>query len=186
MKEKEKKQAEFSVEEMAENLAEEISEEAQELVKESLAEDVDSAADLEEALNSKLRLQADFENFKRRSRLDMENMAKYGAEKLILDLLPVLDAFDRALKANVEGDQAGFLAGFTMIRAQFIEALKKHRIEIIESVGNPFDPNFHDAVMQQPVEDAEQDGVIIQELQIGYSLNGKVIRPAMVVVGKHN
>ena len=89
MKEKVKKQAEFSVEEMAENLAEEIAEEAQELVKESLAEDVDSAADLEEALNSKLRLQADFENFKRRSRLDMENMAKYGAEKLILDLLDV-------------------------------------------------------------------------------------------------
>lgn len=186
MREKKEKQDDYSIEEMADDLATEITEEAEGLMQEPCGEENNTSSELEEAINCKLRLQADFENFKRRSKLDLESMAKYGAEKLVLDLLPVLDAFDRALKVNPTGDQVGYLEGFTMIRMQLLEALKKHRVEIIVSVGNLFDPNFHDAVMLQPVENMEEDGIIIQELQVGYILNGKVIRHAMVVVGKYN
>ena len=137
-------------------------------------------AELAEKENRYLRLQADFENFRRRTRQEKEELAAVVTQNLLKDLLPFLDNFERALAA--EGtDEGGLRAGVEMMYKQLVEALKKEGLEYIETKGKPFDPNFHQAVMR--VEDAEkEDGTIVAELQKGYMVKGRVIRPSMVQV----
>ena len=127
-----------------------------------------------------MRLQADFENFRRRTRQEKEELAAVVTQNLLKDLLPFLDNFERALAA--EGtDEGGLRAGVEMMYKQLVEALKKEGLEYIETKDKPFDPNFHQAVML--VEDAEkEDGTIVAELQKGYMVKGRVIRPSMVQV----
>ena len=137
-------------------------------------------AELAEKENRYLRLQADFENFRRRTRQEKEELAAVVTQNLLKDLLPFLDNFERALAA--EGtDEGGLRAGVEMMYKQLVEALKKEGLEYIETKDKPFDPNFHQAVMR--VEDAEkEDGTIVAELQKGYMVKGRVIRPSMVQV----
>ena len=136
-------------------------------------------AELAEKENRYLRLQADFENFRRRTRQEKEELAAVVTQNLLKDLLPFLDNFERALAA--EGDEGGLRAGVEMMYKQLVEALKKEGLETIETKDKPFDPNFHQAVMR--VEDAEkEDGTIVAELQKGYMVKGRVIRPSMVQV----
>ena len=136
--------------------------------------------ELAEKENRYLRLQADFENFRRRTRQEKEELAAVVTQNLLKDLLPFLDNFERALAA--EGtDEGGLRAGVEMMYKQLVEALKKEGLEYIETKSKPFDPNFHQAVMR--VEDAEkEDGTIVAELQKGYMVKGRVIRPSMVQV----
>ena len=134
-------------------------------------------AELAEKENRYLRLQADFENFRRRTRQEKEELAAVVTQNLLKDLLPFLDNFERALAAG-GNDEGGLRAGVEMMYKQLVEALKK---EYIETKDKPFDPNFHQAVMR--VEDAEkEDGTIVAELQKGYMVKGRVIRPSMVQV----
>ena len=137
-------------------------------------------AELLEKENRYLRLQADFENFRRRTRQEKEELSALVTQNLLKDLLPFLDNFERALAA--EGNEEGGLrAGVEMMYKQLVEALKKEGLEYIETKDKPFDPNFHQAVMR--VEDAEkEDGTIVAELQKGYMAKGRVIRPSMVQV----
>ena len=137
-------------------------------------------AELTEKENRYLRLQADFENFRRRTRQEKEELAAVVTQNLLKDLLPFLDNFGRALAA--EGtDEGGLRAGVEMMYKQLVEALKKEGLEYIETKDKPFDPNFHQAVMR--VEDSEkEDGTIVAELQKGYMVKGRVIRPSMVQV----
>lgn len=137
-------------------------------------------AELAEKENRYLRLQADFENFRRRTRQEKEELAAVVTQNLLKDLLPFLDNFERALAA--EGtDEGGLRAGVEMMYKQLVEALKKEGLEYIETKDKPFDPNFHQAVMR--VEDSEkEDGTIVAELQKGYMVKGRVIRPSMVQV----
>lgn len=133
-------------------------------------------------LNNKLtRLQADFQNFKRRTEKDRENSISYGIEAIILDLLPVIDNFQRAMAAQEEKED-NFYKGISMIEKQFIEVLERNSVREIEALGKEFDPNLHHAV--SAVESEEEQGTVIEVLQKGYTLKDKVIRPSMVVVAK--
>lgn len=133
-----------------------------------------------------LRLQADFENYKRRVRQEMDQMSCYGKEQVILDILPVMDNFARALGFESDNQELiRFREGMEMIHRQLSDALKKHGLMPIDAVGTPFDPNCHEAIMQVDASCAEEDNLVLDDLQQGYTLNDKVIRPSMVKVGKY-
>lgn len=139
---------------------------------------------LQEMEQRYLRLYADFDNFRRRTRLEFEAAEKYRAQSLVTDLLPALDNFERALKVEVEDEKAkSILQGMEMVYRSLLEALKKEGVEAIESVGKPFDPHLHQAVMQ--VEDSNYEpNTVVEEFQKGYKLKDRVIRPAMVKVSQ--
>ncbi|TDL77243.1 nucleotide exchange factor GrpE [Rhodococcus qingshengii] len=153
--------------------------------------DVDYAAEiqnltskLEEADNRYLRLQADFDNFRRRTRLDIEAGEKYKAQKLVTELLPALDNFERALQIEADNEQSrSLLQGMEMVYRSLIDALKKEGVEPIEAVGKEFDPNFHQAVMQGEDENFGSN-IVSAEFQKGYMLKDRVIRPSMVQVNQ--
>ncbi len=139
---------------------------------------------LEEAESRILRLQADFENARRRARLDLEATEKYKAQSLINSLLPAIDNFERALKLEADNEQAkSLLQGMDMVYRSIIEALKAEGAEQIDAVGKEFDPHMHQAVMQ--VQDENHDSnIVVEELQKGYILKDRVIRPSMVKVNQ--
>lgn len=126
------------------------------------------------------RLSADFENFRRRSVKEKSEVGDVVTQNILRDMLPLLDNFERAMSADA-GDGEGFRKGMEMIFGQFKETLQKQGLEVIDTAGAKFDPNFHQAVMR--VEDAEsEDDTIKQELAKGYIVKGRVIRPSMVQV----
>ena len=131
-----------------------------------------------------LRLRADYDNLARRSRLDREAAEKYRAQSLLTDLLPVIDNLDRALlaEANVE-EPSPLYKGVEMVYRQLIDATAREGLELIECVGQPFDPNVHQAVMQES-DSEQQPGVVLKELQKGYKLKDRVLRPSMVSVNE--
>lgn len=136
---------------------------------------------LDESTERLKRLQADFDNFRRRTRQEKEELSNIVAQSLILELLPVLDNFERAMAAGNAQDAAGIRSGVEMIYRQFSNALEKNGLIPIQAEGEAFNPERHEAVMR--VEDSEkEEGTIIEELQKGYLVRGKVIRPSMVKV----
>jgi molecular chaperone GrpE len=147
------------------------------------AEDEKIKSELEEMKNSKLRLQADFENYKRRVEKEKQSLISYAVEDMMCELLPVIDNFDRALEINDTENFKGFYDGVEMIKKQLLDALKKQGLEEIEAEGKPFDPNYHNAVLQQESEEYDSE-TVIQVYQKGYMIKEKVIRPSMVVVSK--
>ncbi|ACV63962.1 GrpE protein [Desulfofarcimen acetoxidans DSM 771] len=135
-----------------------------------------------------LRMQADFENFRRRSKQEKEDLARYVTEHLLLNLLQVVDNFERALciqvkEGNQEAFQESFMEGMKMVYRQFNEVLGKEGLCPIKAVGEQFDPNKHEAVMQEETSEFP-DNTVAAELRRGYMLKDKVIRPAMVKVAK--
>ncbi len=137
-------------------------------------------AALEEKDNRVKRLQADFENFRRRTSKEREELANVVTQDLLKSMLPILDNFDRAMAAE-QKDNESFQKGVEMIYTQLHETLKNAGLELIDTAGQKFDPNFHQAVMR--VENPElEDDTIAQELQKGYIVKGRVIRPSMVQV----
>ena len=136
--------------------------------------------DLQEKKDRLLRLQADFDNFRRRSAKEREEISAVVTQNFCKDMLPLLDNFERAMAAETK-DVEAFQKGVEMIFTQFQEVLKKNGLEQIDAVGQKVDPNFHQAVMR--VEDPEkEDDTVAQELQKGYMVKGRVIRPSMVQV----
>lgn len=136
----------------------------------------DQVQDLRDQL---LRARADFENYRRRTRQEMEDLRNFATRQLLADLLPVADNFDRALGAMT--GQAEVREGVEMVYRQLLALLAKHGVEAMETVGQAFDPKIHEAVMQEPAGDREV-GIVAEELQKGYLLHGRVLRPAMVKV----
>jgi len=129
-----------------------------------------------------LRAQADFDNFRRRSRQEKEDFAKYASIKLIEQLLPVYDNLDRALVAGKESNEVeSLIKGVEMIFRQFAGILETEGLQPIDAVGQPFNPEFHQAIMQVESEEHEE-GIVVEEIQKGYMLKDKVIRPSMVKV----
>ena len=180
-------EAEAAQEDAAEGSEEEAPEEAaaadaamQEEI-EALKGQVDGLnKDLQEKKDRLLRLQADFDNFRRRSAKEREEISAVVTQNFCKDMLPLLDNFERAMAAETK-DVEAFQKGVEMIFTQFQEILKKNGLEHLEAVGQKFDPNFHQAVMR--VEDPEkEDDTVAQELQKGYMVKGRVIRPSMVQV----
>ncbi len=148
------------------------------------AEVAELKAKLEEEENRFLRLRADFDNLRRRTQLDREAAEKYRAQKLLTDLLPVIDNFERALQVEVSSDEAQALyKGIEMVYKTFIEATKQEGLEVIPAEGQVFDPTVHQAVMQE-VDSEKESGIVLRELQKGYKLKDRVLRPSMVSVNE--
>lgn len=132
-----------------------------------------------------LRVTADIQNARRRAEKDVANAHKYGIEKFVRELLPVIDGLERGLEAVSEEDEALRTAreGMVLTHKIFLDALKKFGVEPVYPEGEPFDPNLHEAVSMQPNPDVEPNSVLAV-FQKGYTLSGRLIRPAMVVVAK--
>ncbi len=155
-----------------------------ESVDESVQQIAELQAKLDETENKMLRAQADFDNFRRRSRLDQEAAQKYRAQSLATEILPALDNFERALQIEADNEQTkSLLQGMNMVYNQLVQALQNEGVEAIKTVGEQFDPHLHQAVMQ--VEDGNyESNTVVDELQKGYKLKDRVIRPAMVKVNQ--
>ncbi|MFX3633698.1 MAG: nucleotide exchange factor GrpE [Candidatus Pristimantibacillus sp.] len=136
----------------------------------------------EESQQRYLRAQADFDNFRRRTMKEKEELAQYASMKLIEQLLPVVDNFERAVAAaSVNGDFESLAKGVDMIFRQLDQTLQQEGLKAMEVVGEPFNPEFHQAVMTVE-SDEHEEGIIVEEMQKGYILKDKVLRPAMVKV----
>lgn len=133
-------------------------------------------------------LAAEMDNLRKRHEREREQLIKFGNEKVLSGLLDVVDNLERTLAA-IEKDEdekvKNIFVGIDMVRKQFMDTLKNNGLEMVESVGKEFDPNFHEALAQQPAE-GKKDGEIILEYQKGYLLNGRLLRAAKVVVVKNN
>lgn len=130
-----------------------------------------------------VRLMAEFQNYKKRVAKEKNDIREYATEKLVMELLPVLDNFERALAANAEDDPAGYAKGMELIFTQMVTELQKSGLAEVEAEGQDFDPTKHNAVMTEENEELES-GKVSKVLQKGYALNDKVIRPSMVAVTK--
>ncbi len=138
--------------------------------------------DLENLNNQYVRLAADFDNYRKRQNQEREALLKYGTEEALKKLIEVLDNFERAQKAIDSVDDCSKLKEtFNILQKQTEDSLKKMGLEPIETVGQKFDPNLHDAVMQTKTEEYPEE-TIIRELQKGYKLADKVLRAALVDV----
>ena len=126
-----------------------------------------------------LRRQADFENFRRRAERDRSEFLQFAGMELVRELLPVLDDFSRALK--VECANAEYARGIELIHNRLYDSLKKMGLEAIDTTGQKFDPNLHQAVDRVETDD-EEDHQILEEYQRGYKFKGKLLRPSMVKV----
>lgn len=161
-------------------------EEKQEKVEEKISDENTELTALQEkydTLNQQyLRLAADFDNYRKRQEQERESLLKFGTENALKKLIEVLDNFERGEKAleNVE-DCAKVRECFELVHKQVYTALTKLGLEPIETEGKEFDPNFHDAVMQTPTSE-HPEHTIINELQKGYKMGDKVLRPALVNV----
>lgn len=189
MTEEQKFEEEIKVEDQAET-SEENSEEAAggaENETENAApceEKTEEATEPEESEESKyMRLLAEFQNFKKRTSKEKDDIRSYANEKLVGDILPVLDNFERALATSAADDPEAYAKGMNMIFDQLVDALTKVGLKEIESLGTDFDPNKHNAVMHADSEEYDE-GKVCTVLQKGYDLNGRVVRPAMVAVAK--
>lgn len=130
-----------------------------------------------------LRARADVENTRRRSRNEKEQALKYAYVPLLESLLPVLDNFERALQATSESEAKTLKEGVEMVYRHFLQVLSESGLSVIEAEGKPFDPHFHNAVMQVETKGVES-GIVVEELQTGYCFLDRVIRPTMVKVSK--
>lgn len=148
---------------------------------EKAASDEEAAKKAEEQESERyMRLMAEFQNFKRRAAREKSDIHAYANEKIVGELLPVLDNFERALETKSD-DVEGYAKGMELIFTQLRTALENAGLSEIPALGEDFDPNVHNAVMTED-SDEHDDGKISKVLQKGYKLNDKVIRPSMVAV----
>lgn len=162
---------------------------------ENIINEVKSSEELEklndqlaESKDAYLRLQAEMQNLRKRSERDVEKAHKYGLEKLINSLLPILDNFDRAIDSVPDDSDDNdtvkqLLEGVKLTKKTALDVLKSFSVDVIEPYGEPFNPEFHEAMSMVPSATAEPNSVI-DVLQKGYSLNGRLLRAAMVIVAK--
>ncbi|MFZ5449672.1 MAG: nucleotide exchange factor GrpE [Thermodesulfobacteriota bacterium] len=145
----------------------------------------DKTQEAEENYARLLRLAADMENLKKRQEKERADLLLFANENLIKELLPVVDNLERALEHGRQAEAPeAMLEGIDLVYQGFLKALAKFGVTPLESVGQPFDPAFHNAVMQEETVELP-DCSVIKELQKGYLLNQRLLRPAMVVVARH-
>ncbi|MBR2563530.1 MAG: nucleotide exchange factor GrpE [Paenibacillus sp.] len=155
---------------------------AEEIIDQEQTELTRLKAEAEETQQRLVRAQADFDNFRRRTQREKEDLAKYASMKLITELVPVIDNFERAMATVPEGTETeSFAKGIQMILRQLETVLASEGLAAMETVGQPFNPEFHQAIMQVDSEEHEE-GIVVEEVQKGYMLKDKVLRPAMVKV----
>jgi molecular chaperone GrpE len=149
---------------------------------EALSDTDQLAAELAAANDRALRLQAEMQNLRNRTSREIADERRYAAMPVLRDLLPVLDNIDRAIDAAEKaGEPENLLSGFRLVRQQLQTLLANHYCEVISPTGEPFDPNLHEAILQQPSPDVPADHVTMVT-QTGYKLHDRVVRPAQVIV----
>jgi molecular chaperone GrpE len=144
----------------------------------------DADAKAQEYRDQLLRMKADFENTKKRLERDKVDAIKFANERLLQEILPIVDNLDRAMTSLSEGHDPGKVKqGLKIAQEEVHKVLELHGVEVVKSVGTEFDPKFHEAVAV--VEDADvKDGTIVDEIQRGYILNGRLIRPSRVRISQ--
>lgn len=151
-------------------------------------ESIDPVAELEAKLEQSeekyLRLYAEFENYKKRTRQELDTERTYRAQSVLRDILPAIDNIERALAQQGESDEFKSLhKGVEMVYESLLHSLKENGLEVIEALDQPFDPNLHQAVMQES-DERKDSGIVLEELQKGYKLKERVLRPSMVKVNE--
>ncbi len=146
----------------------------------------ETALELKQTQDRLLRLQADFENFRRRALKERTEAHQYGHQNLVKDLLSSVDNLERAIehaRSNAGADLEGFLQGVELVRGEFLTTLGRHGVTVIEALGQPFDPALHEAMAQAP-DGSVAPNTVVQELQKGYKLRDRLIRPSRVIVSR--
>ncbi|OJV33613.1 MAG: nucleotide exchange factor GrpE [Bacteroidia bacterium 43-41] len=139
----------------------------------------------DELNDSYLRLHAEFDNFRKRTMKEKAEIIKNGGEHVLTDMLPLADDFERALEAlHTAEDKAAMVEGMDLIYSKFVSFLNQHGVREIEALGQPFDADRFEAITTVAVQDDSQKGVVIDCVQKGYQLNGKIIRYPKVIVGE--
>ena len=185
--EKRNEQVEDELKEATEAAAEEVQAEGE--VVEGEESEVDALrAQVKEAQEQMLRSQAEMQNVRRRAEIDVEKAHKFALEKFVKELLPVADSLEKAVESTEGQENSGELVasireGMEMTLDLFLKSLAKFNVEQLNPVGEPFDPQQHEAMSMVPAPDAEPNSVV-NVVQKGYLLNGRVVRPAMVIVAK--
>ena len=148
------------------------------------AVDVEALKAERDALQDRLlRTAAEFDNYRKRIDRERRDQSESAAASLLAEVLPVVDNLERALQAPTGPEAAGYRAGVELIHRQLIDLLRKRGVTPIEALGADFDPRFHQAVTQE-TSDAHRDGEVMEEMQRGYMLGDRLLRPAMVKVAK--
>ena len=143
----------------------------------------EQARQAQQHLDQYQRLLADFDNAKKRLERERAEAVRFGAERVLRDLLPIVDSFDHALKSLSSANaQDPVLVGVKLIHRQLHELLGREGVQPIDSAGQPFDPHKHEAVAEVPAADEQADHTVIEEIQKGYTMHGKILRSAMVKV----
>ncbi|WP_436416789.1 nucleotide exchange factor GrpE [Petrimonas sp.] len=158
-------------------------------IEDNLSEESDPVRELQtkynELNNSYLRLHAEFDNFRKRTMKEKADIIKSGGERVLTDMLPLADDFERAMQAlHAAEDKAAMVEGMDLIYSKFVNFMNQHGVREIEAVGQPFDADRFEAITTVPVQDAAQKGLIIDCVQKGYELNDKIIRYPKVIVGE--
>jgi molecular chaperone GrpE len=140
------------------------------------------AAERDELLGLLQHVRADYANYQKRVQKEIDGTRRFAAQPLILDLLPVIDNLERALQSADAGSSAnGLVDGVRLVHQQLVASLARHGVEPVAAAGLPFNPACHEALTEQPAPD-KPARTVLQELQKGYTLHGRVIRPARVIV----
>jgi molecular chaperone GrpE len=129
-----------------------------------------------------LRTLADFDNYRKRTRQEMEDASRFANQKLLTDLLPVLDNFERALQHSEGNGGEAVREGVLLTQKQLYDTLAKHGVEPIEAVGKRFDPQYHEAIMRVEPGPGQEPDTVAEELRKGYTLHGRVLRASLVKV----
>jgi molecular chaperone GrpE len=167
---------------------EKVEPEKEDVISESADEDIAeqleaSKKENEENYDRFLRVSAEFENYKKRQSREMVEFRKYANQSLIRDILPVIDNLERAISSTEVGTEEGngILEGIALTFKDLLKILEKYDVQPIDAVGAPFDPNFHQAVSQEASDDYPEN-TVLHELQKGYLLHDRLVRPSMVIV----
>jgi molecular chaperone GrpE len=140
---------------------------------------------LHEANDQRVRALAEFENSRKRLNREKEEFVRYAAETVVRQLLPIIDSLDQALVAvDKQADTHAVVKGVHLIYRQLLGLLEKEGVERIPTIGEPFDPHQHEAVAQVEASDGTPEDTVVEEVQVGYTMHGRVIRPAIVKVAK--
>jgi molecular chaperone GrpE len=164
---------------------EKVVKKAEEMTKQELLKKLtDTHEEAEKNYDLYMRTYAEMENIKKRGIKEREELAKYANESIIKEILPVIDNLDKAIShAQNDENSSALVEGLELTRDGLMKALEKAGLKEVEALGKPFDPNFHESVSQQ-IDDTVAPGHVIMELQKGYLLNGRLMRPSMVVISQ--
>ena len=164
---------------------EKVVKKAEEMTKQELLKKLtDTREEAEKNYDLYTRTYAEMENIKKRGIKEREELAKYANESIIKEILPVIDNLDKAIShAQNDENSSVLVEGLELTRDGLVKALEKAGLKEVEALEKPFDPNFHESVSQQ-IDDTVAPGHVVMELQKGYLLNGRLVRPSMVVISQ--